>query len=289
MMRSEAFVQLQFLQDPQGGFASFVTSRNGCEVDCNGFVTAMVLRRLRHVPDVSPWTDIRRQALDWLWSCRSTRVPGAFAFWPNWARPSWASNVPPDVDDTAVMLTELLRHHRLDRTTVLRHVCRVIVPCRVTVDETSMLPCWIAPGSFFTWIDGDRTSSLARRYATNVVDCCVNANVVALMACLNATHLPGFDAAVQTIVNGLEWAADDVRRLHSLTPFYPSVGSLADAVEHAVECGATALQPALDRLANLAPALKDAGLGACRSAYGRTVWHAPAIDLARGIANSSMP
>ena len=286
-MSTDGLVQLQALQDPLGGFASIVTSRSGREIDCNGFVAAMVLRLLRHLSDASPWTDIRHRALDWLWSCRSTRVPGAFAFWPDQARPIWASMVPADVDDTAIMLAELLRYGRLDRPAVLRSVCKAIVPCRVGTGDVTILPPWVVPGSFVTWIMSDTCASTPRRRSTNVVDCCVNTNVIALMSQLEVQHLPGYADAVQTVLNGLQWAGDDGRRLTSLTPFYPSLQSLADAMEHAIECGADGLSEGLRRLTCVEPDLLNANAGSCRSAYGRTAWHAPAIDLARAIARSA--
>lgn len=286
-MTIDGLVELGALQHPDGGFASIVTSPRGRGVDLNGFVAAMVLRWLRHLPNTPEWTEIRHRALDWLWTCRSTHVPGAFVFWPDEARPSWARMVPADVDDTAIMLVELLRHDRLDRAAVLRSVCNAIVPCRVGSTDVVMLPPWVVPGSFFTWIAAAAPDPTSRKPATNVVDCCVNANVVALMSQLEAEHLPGYDAAVQTVQNGLQWAGEDGRRLASLTPFYPSPRSLADAVEHAIECGADALREGLRRLTGVPPDVLDANAGACRSAYGGTIWHAPAIDLARAIARSS--
>jgi hypothetical protein len=287
-MTTDALVQLQALQHPEGGFASVVTSRMGRLLDYNGFVTAMVLRRLRHLPESSTWADIRRRALDWLWSCRSEDVPGAFAFWPDRARPSWARTVPPDVDDTSIILAELLRHGRLDRVEALRGLCKAIVPHRVDETAAAVLPFWVIPGTFYTWIAACTSGSPPRVRPTNVVDCCVNVNVVALMALLEARHLPGYRSAVQMVLNGLDWAGDDEMRLASLTPFYPSVTSLVDAIEHALECGAEELREGLARVTSLPPDLLKASPGACRSAYGKTVWQAPAIDLACDIACSQM-
>jgi hypothetical protein len=284
-MISDSLAQLRTLLHPEGGFTSHVTSRRGREIDRNGFVAAMVLRLLRHLPDTPCWIDIRNRLLDWLWNCRSTLVPGAFAFWPDQTRPNWASRMPADVDDTAVMLTELLRYRRLDRLAVLRSFCSAVVPNRVTDTDATMLPPWVVPGSFFTWITPVASASPPRKRWTNVVDCCVNTNVIALMSQLQAQHLPGFQAAVQTVLNGLEWAGDDARRLTSIMPFYPSVRSLGEAMQHAVECGAGSLGEGLKGLRSIAPDVRDTNTGFCGSAYGHVVWHAPAIDLARAIAN----
>ena len=279
-MNGENLDQLRMLLHPEGGFTSEVITRERREVDRNGFVAALLLRLLRHLPETPVWIDIRESLLDWIWTCRSTKVPGAFAFWPDHTRPQWASAVPADVDDTAIMLTELLRYRRLDRIEVLRSVCTTVVPY-VVLDSDATLPPWIVPGSFLTWI----TPDTSRTRSINVVDCCVNANVVGLMALLDAKHLPGYDAAVHTVLNGIAWAGTDERRLSSITPFYPSVRSLIEAVEHAIECGADGLQTGLAQIMSVAPEILNADAGCCRSAYGQTVWHAPAISVARQIAN----
>ena len=281
-MNSDDLDQLRMLLHPEGGFTSEVITRERREIDRNGFVAAIVLRLLRHLPETLLWNDIREGLLDWIWTCRSTSVTGAFAFWPDHTRPQWASAVPADVDDTAIMLTELLRYGRLDRIEVLRSVCGTVVPHVVLDSDATTLPPWIVPGSFLTWITPDTS---ARTRSINVVDCCVNANVVALMALLDAKHLPGYDAAVHTVLNGIEWAGRDERRLSSITPFYPSVRSLVEAIEHAIECGADGLQTGLAQLMSVAPETLNADAGCCRSAYGKTVWHAPAISVARRIAN----
>lgn len=285
-MSRPALDALVALQRPDGCFASFVTTRAGASVDHNGFVTASVLRMLRHVPDVPGLVPLRRRALDFLESCASARVAGAFAFWPDGLRPAWAGAVPADVDDTAIILAELLRAGRLDRAGVLRRVCHAILPCRVRPGEALMLPPWVAPESFHTWIpaEGDAAATMPR---PQVIDCCVNANVAALMARIEARHLPGYDAAVATVLRGLDWAGSDAARLDSLTPFYPSPHSLADALEHAVECGAAALREGLARLRSLVRVGPPADGACCRSAYGHAVWRAPAIEAARALAEAS--
>src|SRR5690606_1663247 len=208
--------------------------------------------------------------------------PGAFAFWPDGGRPDWARSIPADVDDTAMMLSLLVRAGRVTRAGAVRNVCRVLLTARVYASEGTPRPPWIAPGSFHTWLDTGAALDLGR--SPNVVDCCVNANVVALLAQLEATHLPGHDEAIRTITSGVEWAGRDAARLESLSPFYPSIRALAEALEHAIDCGAGALRPALARLRTAfasAPPNDDA---ICRSAYGGTTWHCEAVVLARAIA-----
>jgi hypothetical protein len=269
---------LAALQDEEGCFPSRVRFPHGNDViDRNSFVTALVVRALRAVPSSSPHEPVRSRALDWLERCRASAPPGAFSFWPQATRPSWAASVPADADDTAVITVELLRHGRLDRAAGLRTACLALVPHRVHPREPATRPPWVAPGSFLTW--------LVPASAPNPVDLCVNANVVALLAVLDATHLPGYDAAVATVAAGLAWAGGDPARLSALTPFYPDPRCLADALEHAVECGVEQLGDAWREAATLAPASTTPAVW-FRSAYGRTEWHAPALDLARAIPHA---
>lgn len=275
---------LSALQLPEGGFESTITWRGDRLPDCNGFTAAMVLRATRHVAGAAVMTGVRERALRFLTTCASSTVPGAFAFWPDATRPTWARTVPADVDDTAIVLTEFLRHGWLERAEALRRFCRAVMPRRVSAIDAVSLPSWVVPGSFYTWI-ADRHAWSGRD--ANVVDCCVNANVVALMSRLSAEHLPGYEAAVLTIANGVQWAGGDRRRLLAVTPFYPAVTCLIEAVEHAVETGVSGLRETRDRLASLGLDPTDAHAGCCRSAYGSTVWHCTAVDVARALAAAS--
>lgn len=275
-MTSGSVADLAGLQEPSGCFASEVTESGRTATDHNGFTTAMVLRTLRDVAGDPSIDRVRSRALDFVERCRSARIPYAFAFWPDDRRPAWASHVPADVDDTAVATIELLRHGRLGPRDGLRTVCHVLLANRIPECGARERPPWILPGAFLTWI--------GRRGLPNVVDCCVNANAAALMALVGATHLPGYEEAVQTIVHGLEWAGFHASRLRSLAPFYPSVHDLQDAMEHAVECGVTALRPDLLQLRRIAGDREvDDDTGCCCSAYGATVWRCRGIEVARAV------
>ena len=126
----------------------------------------------------------------------------------------------------------------MDRVAVLRSVCTAVASCRIGNADVATLPPWGVPGSHFTWIDAAHSDPTPRRPTVNVVDCCVNANVVALMSQLEAQHLRGYHGAVETVLNGTGVGSGRRRRLRSFTPCYPSLRSLADLIEHAVECGA---------------------------------------------------
>ena len=268
--------RLAALQRPDGGFDSVVTSRRGQVVDCNGFTALLVVRTIRHTRTNRVIAAVRERALGFVARCASDEAAGAYAFWPAAMRPTWASSVPADVDDTAMALTEFVRYGWISRSEAISRIRTTLLPNRVTSRAAEAGPAWIVPGSFHTWIVPP--SPLAMR-APNVVDCCVNANVVALMSYVGATYLPGYAEALQTIRSGITWAGTEPRRLSAITPFYPSVSSLVEAVRHAVECGAPLADAARDLSALDTAAYADAGY--CCSAYGSTVWHSKAVDEAR--------
>ncbi len=285
-MTADMLDELQSRQDAEGCFPSQIISAGIGTVDRNGYVAALVLRTLRHRLILGRWQGISARALDWLAECESPRLPGAYAFWPEGARPAWAARVPADTDDTAIMLTELFRYGRIDRAQAVRSVCTVLLACRVA-EQASLLPPWVAQGSYLTWVASDARAAAgpARSSPPNLVDACVNANIVALLALLDASHLPGYNEAVSTVEQGVVWAGNDRHRLAALTPFYPAPRSLADAVAHAVECGADGLRSTRDRLAAAPESALDGREGSCRSAWGQTTWHAPVLELAAAIAD----
>jgi hypothetical protein len=277
-MIADTIASLAAMQESDGSFLSEVTGPTGKHADRNGFTTAMIVRALRDLSGDSDLGRLRGRALDYIERCRALTVPGAYGFWPQDARPAWGDRLTADVDDTAIMTIELLRHERLSKQDGLRTVCTILLRNRHVVRPDEFRPPWIVNGAFHTWI--------GQAAQANVVDCCVNANAVALMAWVGATHLPGYDEAVQTVLAGLEWASDEPARLRSLTPFYPASDSLFEAVEHAVECGALSLTPALDRLRHLSNDTGDPGAGCCSSAYGATIWRCPALELARSLRHT---
>src|SRR5262245_1157470 len=100
------------MQEPDGSFPSDVTAPSGTFTDRNGFTAARVLRALRGLPHEPALDRLRARTLDFLERCCSSTIPGAFGFWPADARPAWAELVPADIDDTAIITVELLRHQR---------------------------------------------------------------------------------------------------------------------------------------------------------------------------------
>jgi hypothetical protein len=270
-------------QSAVGAFISYIDRQGRFEQDCNGFATALVLRDL---PDAPGLELIRHRALDFLESCASPCIHGAFGFWPADQRPVWAQRVPEDVDDTAVLTLELAKHGRRTLEQVQQTVYEVLMPTLVT-DIDPYGPPWIRSLVFPTWLglDGHRC---------NPVDCCVNTNTAALLHWCGLAHLPGYAEACEMIAAGLEWAASGpfemrLPRLSALTPYYPNPNELLQALRHAVSCGTVELQPALEHLfvllggITLPPRLQEALFGLT---YRGPYWRCPALNLARELARS---
>jgi hypothetical protein len=260
-------------QTASGAFTSRIVFREHVEDDANGFVTALVLRHLPALPELDA---LRQRALDFLERCESTVLPGAFGFWPMSERPAWAGRVPTDIDDTAIMNLELARHGRRSRQEVQRVVYERLMPSLLS-EVVQPAPPWITPLVFPTWLaeGSDRQ---------NPVDCCVNANVVALMRWCGLTALPGYPEACAMIDAALTWAGDDMLRLSTLTPYYPHPQELLYALSHAVACGVKELEQAHARLSTLmarhpvSPRLQGV---VCGNAYSGPYWVCPALEMAR--------
>lgn len=277
----ENYAPLASFQRADGAFQSFVELRKGeFTPDVNCFTAACIVRMLRDAPRHSSNIRLIERSLDWLQLQQSQHPPHAFAFWPAKARPEWAQNVPDDLDDTAIIVCELLRHGRIDKSAAIRLFREVLLPNRVDHNTLPFLPPWIAAGSFFTWVT--RPKNAQAKSGPNIVDCCVNANIAALIAMSGDDEMPGLAEAVAMINAGLAWAAGNTQRLSVLTPFYPSILNFLEAVDHAVENGVTGLRAAREQLLELSkrPDLMKPGI--CRAAYSSSVvWHSPAIEAAR--------
>ena len=270
--------RLAGLQDAAGCVHSQVHMGDGTVVtDRNVFVTALVLRALDGC-DAPGLTAIRTRGLDWVERARSAQVPGAFGFWPEETRPAWAALVPPDADDTAVILTQLLRADRVEARDALGVVCRVLLRHRVGPGDPGLRPVWVRDGCFRTWLLPG---------GANPVDVVVNVNVLALLATLDAKHLPGYASAVATVREGLEWAAGRPARLSALTPFYAGPAELAEALVHAVHCGVDELAGAARDTSATTPAADRSDRPCVRNAYGAITWTAPAVGVARSVAAAS--
>ncbi|MCC6456075.1 MAG: hypothetical protein IT328_14065 [Caldilineaceae bacterium] len=272
--------RLTAYQAANGAFVSWIVQRDGEIEDYNGFATALVLRALRQRGDVSAREPLCQVALDFLESCESPDRAGAFGFWPVQQRPIWAQRVPCDIDDTAVINLELAQYGRRTLDEVQAVVYGLLM-AHLVQNERRPGPPWLRPLVFPTWIGkGGETANTA----ANPVDCCVNTNVVALMAYTGLTHLPGYSEACGMIADGIAWAGDSPLRIRSLTPYYPQPTEFLYALDHAITCGAVELQAPRDQLANdcAAAGVEGSQPGAiCSNAYADPIWRCPALSLVR--------
>ena len=290
--RKRQFVAaLSAQQAPNGAFCCTIIHNDHEEQDYNGFATALVLRGLRHLEPISGLDSIRQRGLDFLERCADPNLPSAYGFWPLTERPLWAQGIPADSDDTAVLALELYRHGRRSLEQTRDTVYEALVPRLLTCVD-SFGPCWIQPLTFPTWLLHDNVSR------ANPVDCCVNANVLALMATCGLQHLPGYNESCAMITAALDWvdapqnslkdaASQRALRLRMLTPYYPNPAVFLAAVAHAVACGVDELQPVLARLHNLCTRARQlaAARGAlCSNAYSGPIWRCQALDLVAGAA-----
>ncbi len=253
-----------------GALPAVVDLPGGAAADETSFITALGLRALRDRPGAAR---ARTRMLDFLESCRVASPAGAFAYWPAAARPRWGQGVPPDADDTALCLLELHAAGRLAHADAVRLAARLLLPNRLRA--AGPRPPWMPDGAVATWL-------VPKPDGRNIVDCAVNANVLALFAALGMHGGPVRAAAVRLILDGLAWAGRDPLRLRVLTPFYPELAEFRLAVAHAVACGVGELAPAARQLAILTGgAVPGADAVICAGAYARRGWRSPALAALR--------
>lgn len=260
-------------QAPTGAFRSWVRLPGGNVVpDGNGFLTALVLRELGPVDDERLEAVVGR-ACQFLLRCRAARQPGTFTFWPEEAYPSWMgpTRLYPDADDTAVATMQLVARRVLPREALQGAAAHVVRYRGLT--EHVRAP-WQREGAFLTWLFPG---------LSNRLDCCVNANVVALLAQAGLRESDGYRAAVEMIVAAVELQVDPRGPGADLTPYYADPAELGHAMDWAVQAGATELADAAGHLAahlGKRPAASDRA-PVCSSVDGRFVWNCPALQRLR--------
>ncbi len=279
-------------QTQVGAFLSYVGEPRGgrpeeLRPDCNGFVTALVLRALgsgaaeRLEPEAEGTLPRALcKALDYLETCRDPDLDGAYRFWPRGQAPNWADELPPDADDTAVIASELFRWGRLRREDLRSTVMNALMPSRqwglVALRgklRKGAVPPWILPGATPTWLGEGREP---------VIDAVANANVCALYALAGATGLAGYRDACAQVASAAAWAGHEPSRLRAIAPYYGDGGELRRAVVHAIEAGATDLGPLVPSLP-VAP-FQERGRGEttlCCSFGAGALWISPAVTTAR--------
>ncbi|MEL6160748.1 MAG: hypothetical protein AAFR18_16180 [Cyanobacteria bacterium J06627_32] len=274
--------QLTSQQSPSGAFKSTICLDDQHYPDDNGFITAQVIRTLGAFPADKRSSERVQTAihagLTFLQQCESTVRPGAFGFWPSGQPHPKIAPLPEDADDTALIALELAKWGYLTRKALIEVACKVLLRYRLR-GLSAPSPPWIRSGTFLTWL-----SSAGR---ANVIDCCVNANVVALLAYAGLQHLPGYQEACEMIDAGIRWAGNDFKRARTLTPFYPYPVELIYAIQYAVSHGAKQLLPSLARLRSLTwastqqPQVLTLNRPICSSAYGSTLWQSEVLQISR--------
>ena len=249
----------------RAGIRSVVRWADGrSEEDGNGFVTALAVRELRRSGRAVPagW-------LDMLESCR--RPDGSYGFWPVDAVPAWAPRLPPDSDDTAVMLLELTLAGRVPEGQGRSVACHRVGAHRLrrVLDPG---PPWLRRGMFTTWHRDGREIDL--------VDLTAVTNVLALLHAVDLATIPGVEESLDALSAAVQWAGDDPTRWASTSPFYPEPDELARALEHAAEWAVPGAAGAACAVRAACPRQR-AGV-VCSAAYGPPTWHSPELaDLRR--------
>lgn len=269
-------------QSPGGAFLSSVRTSYGEVEDRNCFVTGLVLRELAGVPDSPALAEARRRAFAFLLRSKYPVYRYCFGFYPAQFPPFWLRTaLYPDADDTAVIALELVRAGHWPAEALPYIAENYLLKYRATGPLRHHLThAWQPEGVFLTWFT---TAPVA-----NPIDCCVNANVVALLAWAGLQATPGYAAACAMLNTAAALAARQPHRAPEFTPYYPHPAEWYHALHHAVAAGAHELGPALAAVRGL-PQLAGAGAAPglpapaplCSDAGGTIRWTADVLTLAR--------
>ena len=269
----DVVTQVLAAQSRNGAFPSTVHVVDREEVDENAFVTALVVHEL------SPWAGdkvVRRaidRALDFLLRCELRGGPGHFCFYPETARPAWMPvPLPADSDDTALVAPLLVQYGRRPLAFLQEVVDEVLDPFRL-LDVCEASEKWHRAGVYLTW--------LRAGYPPNVVDCCVNVNVLALLARAGRAASPAAAAVVEMLEAALSSTPPWPPRTRTLSPWYPHPAEFVRAVERAASAGAAGLGPVLTRMRAMGWNRPAAGAPVCGSKDGRFLWTCDALQALR--------
>jgi len=264
------------LQSPGGCFLSSVRLPWGAVEDRNCFVTGLVLRELAGASD--PRLDeARRRASAFLLRGRHPGHPCLFSFYPHRAHPFWMRRaLYPDADDTAVVVRELVRAGHCPPRALDQAAERFARHRATGVRARRPDRRWRRPGVFLTW--------LTTADVPNPVDCCVNTNVLALLAAAGRTGADGYAAACAMVCDAAELAAARPGWSREFTPYYPDPREWCHALEHAVAAGAREVAPALEALRSRRAADPPGPALLCCDEPGAIVWTAEVLALARRLA-----
>jgi hypothetical protein len=275
-------VELAAQQSPGGAFLSRVSLPWGEVEDRNCFVTALVVRELHGVAGPDTVAEARRKALAYLLRSRYPVHRDVFSFYPHGSHPFWMhSALYPDADDTAVINLELVRAGLTSTAALAELAERHLLPYRATGELAHCLDRpWHRDGVFLTWLT---TAPVA-----NPIDCCVNTNVIALLAAADRRGAAGYRPACDMVNDTARQVAEgaDSRRF---TPYYPNPAEWRRAVDHAVAMGAAELTPAMQALATVPdPDEVATAPQVCCDITGTVVWRSAAPALARRLRAAAL-
>lgn len=272
-------------QTPAGAFASTVHLYDRAIPDDNCFVTALVLRELAGMPEREHMRPIIDRALDFLLRCESPERPGAFHFYPPSDHPDWiGARLAPDADDTALATLMLVEYGRWPVDRIQVALREILDPFRLHYRPPRAKP-WVRAGVWMTWLENPHLT------LTNVVDCCVNVNVLALLHAAGWVDHPAYRAICRMVDAGVQMAGSSGVNARLLVPYYPHPAELYLAIQHAARRGATALRDILTCLGRYPWATVDRDQGwpahrpVCGSLDGRITWTSEGLQAVRGLSH----
>lgn len=282
---ADLLADLLALQAPSGAFPSQVETPAGCVADESCFVTAQAALLLAALGRSEAAIHAHGRALDFLETCEDAGLPGAFRFYPQGGRgPRLVDGLPPDADDTALAWMALVGGRRREAREGLVRLAGLL-PRLVCGPLRRGDPPFARAPLLRTWFHESDPGP---------VDLTVNLNVLAALAacgagrsgCSLSALMPRLAGRVSAAVSQ---HAPSRSAMRVLSPYYAHPAELAIAALRARACGV----PGLDGLAaSLAPV--DARDRAARrphdrplycNAHGRPLWRAPALQLARQLAD----
>lgn len=288
--RAELVASICARQSPGGAFLSSVHTSYGEVEDLNCFVTGLVLRELAGVPATLALAEAQRRAYAFLLRSKYPVYRYSFGFYPVQFPPFWLRTaLYPDADDTAVIGLELVRAGHWPAEALPYIAENYLRKYRATGSlRHHLTEDWHLEGVFLTWF--------TTAPGANPIDCCVNANVVALLAWAGLQATPGYAAACAMLNAAAAEAAAQPHRAPEFTPYYPHPAEWARALHHAVAAGAHELCPALAAVRGL-PQLADPGgpgralptSPLCSDATGTIWWKADVVALARRLRQLAPP
>jgi hypothetical protein len=154
-----------------------------------------------------------------------------FFFWPEEEHPFWmgGQRLREDADDSSI-ISMLLVRHQLEGNEYLANLARNVLEQHRYFSSQSLPGTWQMSGTFLTW--------LHFMEQPNPVDCCVNANILALLAFCGLKSLPGYSETCRMLNRVIPGTDGSMKALASLSPYYPHPIELFFALRHAVSLGA---------------------------------------------------